>query len=202
MNENAKRKVRLAVFASHGGSDMQAIIDGCKSGAINAEVVLMVSNNSDSFALERAKMEGVDHYHLSAKKLGGEEPLCERLLELLFNYRVDWIFLAGYMRPLHPRILRAFPGRVLNIHPALLPKYGGKGMFGIHVHEAVIAAKEKESGVTIHYVSEIYDSGSILAQTKVPVEQGDTPESLAARVLEREHAFLVEVLGELFRDGL
>jgi len=186
--------MNIVVFASHGGSDLQAIIDGCKDRQINAAVVAVISNNGDSMALERAGREGIPAYHLSAKKSGSEEILAGEILEVLANHKTDVIFLAGYMRMLHVSVLEKYSGRIFNIHPALLPKYGGKGMYGMNVHRAVIAAREKESGVTIHRVDAEYDSGEIVAQTTVPVEAGDTPETLAARVLEREHSFLVEVI--------
>lgn len=112
------------------------------------------------------------------------------------------IFLAGYMRKLHPSVLTSFHNRVFNIHPALLPKYGGQGMYGIRVHEAVIAAGETETGVTIHRVNAAYDDGEIVAQTTVPVMPQDTPETLATRVLEREHAFLVEVIGAIAEGAI
>lgn len=189
--------MNIAVFASHGGSDMQAIVDGCKQNLIRARVAVVISNNKESMALERARKEELPHYHLSAKLLGSEEALAEKILEVLEEYRIDMIFLAGYMRMLHPSVLERYHNRVFNIHPALLPKYGGRGMYGIHVHEAVIAAHEKETGVTIHRVNAEYDSGEIVAQTTVPVLAEDTAETLAARVLEREHAFLVEVISDI-----
>lgn len=194
--------LRIAVFASHGGSDLQAIIDGCKGGALAAQVCVVISNNSDSMALERAKREGIPALHLSAKQSGDEERLAANILEALETYRADMIFLAGYMRRLHPGILARFHHRVFNIHPALLPKYGGQGMYGIHVHEAVIAAGEAETGVTIHRVNAAYDDGEIVAQTTVPVMPLDTPEILAARVLEREHTFLVEVIGNIIGGAI
>lgn len=192
--------MNIAVFASHGGSDLQAIIDGCKSNKINAEVVAVISNNGDSMALRRALNEGVPAYYLSAKKFGSEETLAKEILAVLTTHKVDIIFLAGYMRMLHITVLEKYNNRIFNIHPALLPKFGGKGMYGMNVHTAVIEAKEKETGVTIHRVNAEYDSGEIVAQTKVPVLENDTPEILAARVLEREHSFLVEVLSDI-SDG-
>ncbi|MCR5608771.1 MAG: phosphoribosylglycinamide formyltransferase [Lachnospiraceae bacterium] len=189
--------MNIAVFASHGGSDLQAIMDGCKENKINAKVQVVISNNGDSMALQRAEKENIPHFHLSAKTEGSEETLAKRLLDVLEEYNIDMIFLAGYMRLLHITILEKYNNRVFNIHPALLPKYGGKGMYGINVHTAVIAAREKESGVTIHRVNAEYDSGEIVAQTKVPVLENDTPETLAARVLEREHTFLVEVISDI-----
>jgi len=192
--------MNIAVFASHGGSDLQAIIDGCKSNKIGARVVVVISNNGDSMALQRAKREGIPAYHLSAKKFGSEEILAKEILDVLLNYQIDMIFLAGYMRMLHVSVLEKYHNRIFNIHPALLPKFGGRGMYGMNVHTAVIEAKEKETGVTIHRVSAEYDSGEIVAQTMVPVLENDTPEQLGARVLEKEHEFLVEVIADI-ADG-
>ncbi len=192
--------MNIAVFASHGGSDMQAIIDGCKRNKINATVSVVISNNEDSYALKRAENEGIDRYFLSLKNCGNEDTLAQEILKVLSNYNVDIIFLAGYMRMLHEDILNAYNNRIFNIHPSLLPKYGGKGMYGINVHQAVIEAKEKETGVTIHRVNKEYDKGEIIAQTKVKVIEGETPEQLAARVLEVEHEFLVEIVGNI-ADG-
>jgi len=192
--------MNIAVFASHGGSDLQAIIDGCKSGEIEAQVNVVISNNQDSVALERAKREQIDFYHLSMKIIQDEAELNNKILEILDVHKIDMIFLAGYMKKLGVPILRKYENRIFNIHPALLPKYGGKGMYGMNVHNAVIDAKEKVSGVTIHRVSEEYDSGDIVAQAEVSVLENDTPETLAARVLECEHNFLKEVIRDI-SDG-
>lgn len=189
--------MNIAVFASHGGSDLQAIIDGCKNNKINANVAAVISNNGSSMALQRAINENIPSYHLSARKSGSEEILASEILDVLSKHSIDMIFLAGYMRMLHISILEKYNNRIFNIHPALLPKFGGKGMYGINVHTAVIEAKETETGVTIHRVSAEYDSGEIVAQTKVPVLENDTPEVLAARVLEIEHEFLVEVISNI-----
>lgn len=189
--------MNIAVFASHGGSDLQAIIDGCKTSRINAKVAVVISNNGDAMALQRADSEKIPSYHLSAKKAGSEEILAKEILDVLSRYNIDMIFLAGYMRLLHISILQQFHNRIFNIHPALLPKFGGKGMYGMNVHKAVIEAHESETGITIHRVNAEYDSGEIVAQTKVPVQANDTAEILAARVLEREHEFLVEVISDI-----
>lgn len=189
--------MNIAVFASHGGSDLQAIIDGCKNNKISARVAVVISNNEGSTALQRAEKEGIPAFHLSAKKFGSEDILADKILDVLADYDIDMIFLAGYMRMLHISVLEKYNNRIFNIHPALLPKFGGKGMYGINVHTAVIAANETETGVTIHRVSAEYDSGEIVAQTTVPVYENDTPELLAARVLEKEHEFLVEVIAAI-----
>lgn len=189
--------INIAVFASHGGSDLQAIIDGCKNDMIDANVSVVISNNGNSMALQRANNENIPSYHLSTKIIDSEEMLASKILNVLSKYNIDMIFLAGYMKMLHISILEKYNNRIFNIHPALLPKFGGKGMYGINVHTAVIEARETETGVTIHRVDTEYDNGEIIAQKTVPVLANDTPEILASRVLEREHEFLVEVISDI-----
>jgi phosphoribosylglycinamide formyltransferase-1 len=191
--------LHLGFLASHGGSNMQAIIDACKVGRLDAKPCVVVSNNSESMALQRAKNEGIPHYHISAVTHPG--PLeDEEILRVVRRHGVDTIILAGYMKMLGPATLRAYRGRILNIHPALLPKFGGKDMYGKRVHAAVLAAGEKVTGVTIHLVDEHYDTGPILNQCLVPVLPGDTADSLAERVLKHEHALYVETLQKI-ADG-
>lgn len=184
----------IAVFASHGGSDLQAIMDGCATGQINARVCVVISNNSGSMALERARRADIPAWHFSAKTHPEPGMLDKVVMDTLTAHQTDIIVLAGYMRKLSANVLQQYNGRIYNIHPALLPKFGGQGMYGLHVHAAVIAAGEKVTGVTIHHVNSKYDAGDIVAQTEVVVLADDTSESLAARVLKREHVFLVEVL--------
>ena len=193
--------MNIAVFASHGGSDLQAIIDACQSGRLDAEVRAVFSNNGDSLALKRAKDHGIPAFHFSEKVIENPEALEKAILDTLLESKIHIIFLAGYLKKLGRTILKLFENHVYNIHPSLLPKYGGKGMYGIHVHTAVLDAKETETGITIHRVNEEYDDGEIIAQTRVPVLNGDTPETLAARVLEQEHVFIVEVLAKILNDS-
>ena len=188
------KKQNIAVFASGGGSNLQAIIDGCKAGKINAKVCAVISNNSKSMALQRARGAGIPAFHFSSKTIEDPVQLERAILDTLLSHKTDIIFLAGYMKKIGASILREYENRIFNIHPALLPKYGGRGMFGMHVHQAVIAAGETQTGITIHKVDPEYDTGQIVAQCVVSVEKGDTAETLAARVLAREHAFLVETL--------
>jgi phosphoribosylglycinamide formyltransferase-1 len=191
--------LHLGFVASHGGSNMQAIIDACKAGRLDAKPCVVVSNNSEAMALRRAKNEGIPSYHISAATHPG--PLeDEEILRVLRQHGVDTVILAGYMKMLGPATLRAYRGRILNIHPALLPKFGGKGMYGKRVHEAVLAAGEKVTGVSIHIVDEHYDTGPIIAQCQVPVLPGDTVDSLAERVLKHEHALYAETLQKI-ADG-
>lgn len=190
-------ELRLGFLASHNGTNMQAIIDSCNEGTLNAVPCVIISNNSKSGALERARKEGISGYHLSGKTHPDAENLDKTILYTLRQFGVNLVILAGYMKKLGTHTLTAYRNRILNIHPALLPRYGGKGMYGMYVHQAVIASGDKISGVTIHIVDEEYDHGPIIAQSEVPVTPGDTAESLAARVLKREHEFFSETLQQI-----
>ncbi len=189
--------MRLGFLASHHGSNMQAVIDACKSGALQARPVLVISNNADSEALQRAVREGIPSYHLSAKTHPVAAELDRAILDALLEHRVELVILAGYMKKLGRKVLARFAGAILNIHPALLPKFGGPGMYGVHVHEAVLAAREIESGASVHLVDEDYDTGRLIAQARVPVLAGDTPQTLAARVLLQEHQLFPAVLQKI-----
>jgi phosphoribosylglycinamide formyltransferase-1 len=175
----------LGFLSSHGGSNMQAIIDACRQGRLDAGLCVVISNNSRSTALERAHREGIPHFHLSSKTHPAPGLLDGAILEALETHGVNLVVLAGYMKILGPRTISRYRGRILNIHPALLPKFGGEGMYGKRVHEAVLAAGETVTGVTIHTVDEEYDHGPIVAQCEVPVLKDDTVDSLAERVLRR-----------------
>lgn len=194
--------INIAVFSSHNGSDMQALVDGCKKGTINGKVSVVVSNNSNSLVLERAKNEGIDHYCINNKLYPNPDELDNQILKKLSSHNIELIFLAGYLKKIGEPILRQYKNRIFNIHPALLPKFGGKGMYGINVHKAVIESKEKFTGITIHRVNEEYDNGEIVAQTNIKVEEGDTPEILAIKILEREHIFLVEVVNQIVSGNI
>ena len=187
-------RLRIGVFASHGGSNMQAIIDACKDGTIDGEVCVLIRNNSNAYAVARAKKDGIPVYHLSSSNYPNREDLDEAMILVLEKYKVNLVVLAGFMRKLNDAVLKKYKNRILNIHPALLPKFGGQGMFGIKVHEAVIAASETESGATVHLVNEKYDNGSILSQVIVKVETYDTPKTLAEKILPEEHRLYVETL--------
>lgn len=189
--------MRIAFLASHNGSNMQAIIDACKSAALQAVPAVVISNNSDSGAMARARQDGIPCYHLSSKTHPSPEALDESILELLQRHRTDIVVLAGYMKKLGPRTLAHYAGATLNIHPSLLPKHGGQGMYGVRVHAAVLAAGETESGPTVHLVDAQYDTGDVIAQLHVPVLPNDTPEILAARVLNAEHTLFPKVLQQI-----
>ncbi|MGA2297742.1 MAG: phosphoribosylglycinamide formyltransferase [FCB group bacterium] len=189
--------LNLGFLASHGGSNMQAIIDACKNGKLNAKPACVISNNSESYALIRARNEGIPTYHISQKLYPEQHDLDNAIINTFRSHRVDIICLAGYMKKLGDKVLDTFKNRVLNVHPALLPKFGGSGMYGNFVHQAVLAAGEKVSGPTIHLVDNNYDHGRILAQKYVDVFPDDTVETLSARVLEQEHILYSETLQKI-----
>jgi phosphoribosylglycinamide formyltransferase/phosphoribosylglycinamide formyltransferase-1 len=174
---------RLAVLASGRGSNLQAIVDHFDDLGRErvAKVVLVASNRADSPALIRAATASINIAYFNAADDGTE------LLDLLKKHRIDLVVLAGYLKRIPSKVIREYSGRMMNIHPALLPAFGGEGMYGSRVHEAVIASGAKESGVTVHLVDDEYDRGPIVAQWRVPVEQSDTADKLAARVLNVEH---------------
>lgn len=189
--------MNLGFFASHNGSNMQAVIDACKDGMLNANPAIVISNNGDAGAVERAENEKIPYYVFNSKTHPSPDDLDKAMLDALLRHETELIILAGYMKKIGENTLNAFRGKIINIHPALLPKYGGKGMYGLNVHEAVLNAKDKETGVTIHIIDEDYDTGPIVAQTSLPVMESDNVESLSKRVLEREHSFLVETVGKI-----
>lgn len=178
---------KIGVMASGGGSNFKAIIDRIGEGDLEAQCKFLITNNGTCGAVSHAEEYGIPVYHISGKTHPVAADYETAMMDVLNKYDVDLLILAGYMKALPLCMVRRMPDRILNIHPSLLPKYGGKGFWGIHVHEAVIAAHDTESGPTVHLVSEEIDQGRILAQVKVPVLEGDTPEVLAARVLEQEH---------------
>jgi phosphoribosylglycinamide formyltransferase-1 len=191
------RSFRIGVLASHEGTTLQSVIDACADGRIPARIAVVVSNNGSSGALRRARAAGVPAVHLSSKTHADPDALDEAIRRVLTEAGVDVVFLAGYMKKLGPRVLRAFEGRILNTHPALLPRFGGPGMYGDRVFEAVLRAGETESGVSVHLVDAEYDSGEVVRQCRVPVLPGDSLAELKARVQAREKELVVETLGLL-----
>jgi phosphoribosylglycinamide formyltransferase-1 len=193
---------QIAVLASHAGTVLQAIIDASESGRLAARVCLIVSNNSQSGAHQRAERHGIPFVHLSSQTHPDPLQLDRALCEALGAAGAELVFLAGYMKKLGSHTLGRFQGRILNTHPSLLPRYGGQGMYGARVHQAVIAAGERVSGVTVHRVDAEYDTGPIVAQSEVPVLDGDTAESLAARVQARERELVVETLAGIVSGSI
>ena len=173
---------------------MKAILKAIRAGRLVAVARVAISNNADAPALVHARAFGVPAYHLSQTKLGPDADVDAEIAATLAAHGVDLVILSGYLRKLGPRTLARYRGRILNIHPGPLPQYGGPGMFGRHVHEAVLAAGARESGIAIHLVDEEYDHGPVLARRSVPIEPGDTPTTLAARVQALEPAFFIATL--------
>lgn len=189
--------LRIGVLASHEGTTLQSIIDACVEGRIKGRVVVVISNNSGSGALRRAAAAGIDTLLVSSLTHPSSDDLDAAICDALRRARADVIFLAGYMKRLGSRTLAAFPRRILNTHPALLPKFGGQGMFGDRVFEAVLAAGESESGASVHLVDAEYDTGAVVRQERVRVLPGDTVESLRARVQACEREAVVKTLAAM-----
>ena len=184
---SSTEKIKVAVLISGSGSNLQALIDACAAPDYPAEIAVVLSNRPDAFGLERAKKAGIDTRIIDHKLYGSREEFDSALHDALIPYGVDLICLAGFMRILTPGFINKWENKIINTHPALLPKHGGEGMYGGHVHEAVLNAGDSESGASIHYVIPAVDQGPVILQKRVPVMTDDTPESLAARVLEQEH---------------
>ena len=194
--------LRIGVLASHNGTTLQSVIDACEGGTLDASVVVVISNNSQSGAAARAARHRVAFAHLSGHTHPTKEALDDGIRETLEKSHVELVLLAGYMKKLGPRTLHTFRGRIVNTHPALLPCFGGEGMYGQNVHQAVLAAGVSTTGVTIHLVDDSYDTGAIVAQREVEVARGDDVETLSRRVQAREKSLLIEVLGDISADRI
>lgn len=185
----------LVVFASGNGSTLQAVIDSIKNHELEAQIDLVISDNPKAYALERAKENHIDTYTIQSKDFSKRDL---ELSNVLSNYSINLIVLAGYLKMIGPNLLDKYT--IINTHPSLLPKFGGKGMHGMHVHEAVIQAKEEYSGATIHFVNQEYDKGNIISQTKVLVLPTDTAKTLSEKVQSAEKIQLIEVLNRFVKN--
>jgi len=194
MNKHLKRPIRIAIFASGNGSNCENIIQYF-AHSDDVTVALVVSNRRDVFVLERASRHNIASVVVPREDFGDEKRLCQ----LLKDYEIDFIVLAGFLLMIPSFLIKQYPRRIVNIHPALLPKYGGKGMYGIHVHEAVKNAGEKRTGITIHYVNEECDGGDIIAQYAVALDPRDTVQDIASKVHELEMRRFPEVIEKVLR---
>jgi phosphoribosylglycinamide formyltransferase 1 len=194
--------LRCAVFASGGGSNFQALIDRRETGDLKVELSLLVGNNSTAYAFERARKHGIPAIHIAPSRFPDEVAYSGHVLSVLREHAIDIIALAGYMKKIPHRIVAAFPNRIVNIHPALLPSFGGPGLYGEKVHQAVLDCGAKVSGITVHFVDDEYDHGPIIFQETVPVLDGDDAHSLAERVLAAEHASYWKALTAIGLDRL
>jgi phosphoribosylglycinamide formyltransferase-1 len=195
-------KVRVGVLASGGGTNLQAIMDACACGSVNARVVVVISD-VECGALERARRAGIPEHWLNRhdkQRFPTREDLDRAVLERLQAHHVELVCLAGYLRIMTPELVNGYAGRMMNIHPALLPSFGGKGMWGHHVHQAVLDYGCKVSGCSVHFVWLETDAGPVILQRAVPVEEDDTPETLAARILPHEHQLYPQAI-QLFAEG-
>ena len=194
-------KLNIGVFASGRGSNFLAILNAIKQGIItNAKIVIVVSNKSDAGALEIARANNIPAVHLDQKQFTSEEEFTEALLLSLREHGVNFIVLAGYLKKLSAEIIRRFQNRIVNIHPGLLPAFGGNGMYGLRVHQAVIASRARVSGASVHIVDEEYDHGPVILQRTVEVAENETPETLAEKILKIEHQLYPEAI-RLFAEG-
>jgi len=194
--------MNLGVLASHEGTTLQSLFDAFAGGRIPGRVSVVVSNNGDSGALVKAREAGVQAVHLSSRTHGDPAALDAAIRSVLVAADVDVVFLAGYMKKLGPFVLGTFEGNILNTHPALLPRFGGRGMYGDRVFEAVLEAGEPESGISIHLVDPEYDTGPIVRQCRVPVLPGDSLNDLKDRVRAREKEFVVETLAGIAKGEI
>ena len=191
---SSNASLNLCVLASGKGSNLNSIIKAQKSGKIKSKVVLVISNNSGSDALNIARANQIPAIHLSQKLFNSESEFIKKFLGLLDEYKIDLIILAGYMKLLAPEIISRYRNKILNIHPALLPAFSGHGMYGIKVHEEVIKQQAAITGATVHFVNEIYDNGPVILQESVEVSDDDTPVSLQEKVRKIEHRLYPEAI--------
>jgi phosphoribosylglycinamide formyltransferase-1 len=188
---------RLVVFASGSGSNFQAIIDAISRGQIQAKCVGLICDREGISAIDKAIANNIQVHVVRRRDYEDYDNYALALTATLQRLDADLIVLAGYLSKVPSMVVEFWRGKIINIHPALLPKFGGKGFYGIYVHQAVIESGETESGCTVHFVDEVYDNGSIIAQAKIPVHRDDTPESLQRRVLNEEHRLLPEVIEKI-----
>ena len=189
---------RLAFFTSKTGSNLKAIVSSCDSGSLKAKPVIVISNNQNSEALIWAKSHGLHNIFLNVEKAGSQKSLDNLHLKILQAHKIDFVILAGYLEKIGKGLLSFYKNRIINIHPSLLPKYGGKGMYGIKIHQKVISSGDKVTGITVHLANEDYDKGVIIAQKKIKVSNYDTPLTLSTKVLEEEHFFYSQTLRKIF----
>lgn len=197
----AINKLKIGFLGSHNGSNMQAILDGIASGKVQAEARVLISNNSQALIIDKANKAGLKTFHISTKHFP-EAEIGKEIARIMKENEVELIILAGYMKKIDDNLIAAFKNRIVNIHPALLPKFGGEGMYGMNVHKAVVEAGEKVSGATVHIVNGEYDSGKILAQAEVEVLPQDSADDLAARVLKAEHSLYPETIDKIAKGEI
>jgi phosphoribosylglycinamide formyltransferase-1 len=194
--------LRLGFMASHNGTNMRKIVDAIEEGSLKATANVFITNNPNSTGLVYVQNKNIPSFIVNEENHPNSTELDARIRNLLIEHDVNLVFLTGYMRKIGPLTLKTFNNRILNVHPSLLPKFGGKGMYGSKVHRAVLESKEKQSGATVHIIDEEYDHGPVLAQLSVPVFNDDSVETLTERVKECEGKLVLKVLSEISNDLL
>ncbi|MDR0401624.1 MAG: phosphoribosylglycinamide formyltransferase [Endomicrobium sp.] len=193
---------RICVFASGNGSNLQSIVNSTNHGVLKglASVVLVISDNNNAYALERAKKENIRSICIEDKKFENDKFFNDVILDELYNMSIDIICLAGYLKLINKKIIKKYRGRILNVHPSLLPKFGGKGMYGNYVHEAVVKSGEHISGATVHIVDENYDTGEIILQKKIKIFKNDTSNDVSKKVLGIEHRIYPKAIKKIIKN--
>jgi len=191
--------LNICIFASGTGSNFKSIYSAYRRGLIKSNIKLLITSNSTCGAALFAKKYKIPCEHISSAKYNAKE-LETKMMSVLIKYKINFIVLAGYLKMLPESIVNKFDGKIINIHPALLPSFGGVGMYGLNVHKAVLDSGAKYSGLTIHYVDNVYDNGKIIFQKSIKVDKDDTPESLQERILKQEHIFYPRIIAELEKN--
>lgn len=190
---------RIGILSSHNGSGFETIQKACENKILNAQVILVISNNSNAKVIDKAKKNNVPNFIINDKKFP-KENLDKKITDLMKEFNIDYIFLSGYMKKIEDNLIKNFKNRIINSHPALLPKFGGKGMYGSFVHKAVIDSKEKESGCTIHFVNENYDEGEYILQEKISLAKDENLESLEKKIKKLESETIIKALQKLINN--
>lgn len=193
---------RIAVLASGEGSNFEALVNASREGILEGQIVGLITNRKGIPALDRAQRLNIPYAAITPKSFSQRSEWDSQVLKTLQEWKTEWVVLAGFLTLIGPQVLEAYRDRVVNIHPALLPKFGGDGMYGSRVHDAVVSSGANETGITVHLVSAEYDRGRILAQYKIPVQPGESASSVASRVRELEHRYYPRVLNDLVRGRI
>ncbi|WP_419771029.1 MAG: phosphoribosylglycinamide formyltransferase [Candidatus Marinarcus sp.] len=191
--------IRLGILSSHNGSGFDTIQEACENKELHAEIVVVISNNSNAEVLKKAASKEIPHFIINANLFPNED-LDEKITSVLNEHACDYLFLSGYMKKLEKNLIQTYENRIINSHPALLPKFGGVGMYGRNVHDAVIKAKEKQSGCTVHFVNEEYDKGEFILQKSITLDENESAESLEQKIKELEAVAIIEALNKLFNQ--
>ncbi|RXJ91598.1 phosphoribosylglycinamide formyltransferase [Arcobacter sp. CECT 8983] len=189
---------RIGILSSHNGSGFDTIQNACENNELNAQVVLVISNNSNAQVLQKAQRKNIPNFIINSKKYP-DENLDKIITDMMLEFKVDYIFLSGYMKKIEENLVKTFENRIINSHPALLPKFGGKGMYGTNVHKAVIQAGEKKSGCTVHFVNENYDEGKYILQSEYILDENETVESLENEIKKLETITIINSLKTIIK---